>query len=406
MTVFNACYPVSRRAGLGFLLIATFALLIVTHGGRGYQSITILIYSGFSLLLLTALWLWAKDRFFFSKIQLMIAFSIVAVTFAPAVSGMLQFGTKTGFTFMVINLVVFLFVSQAVRRYGENGSWLLARLFVLTAVIASVLAIVLFFYPVEFMGLGFGREGYFRLTGNFSTPNRFGEVPAVGVLAALNLFLVDPAHRIKWATVCLFFVFVTLLAGSKGVILGLVAGLLIFLLLTKLMAHKTLWRFSAAMLPAVIAVVYSLNDFIVASMKLDAILSGRMDVGSGRPDIWARGAEVFWDGSIFQQLFGHGATAFVTLTRADAHSMYFDLLVNNGVFAWFFLLVILVSAVALLFFKKGDRKMLIFGLSLILFCLARGVAMPTVFNSFNFAMIAFWAGVALLFVPQRRQGVC
>ena len=402
MTANGICNPTKRSAGFGFLVLSTLAMLFVVHGGGGYQQISTLVYSGTFFLAAIALWFWVKDRQSFSKIQIFFLSSIIAITFISASFGMLHFDTKSGFNFMVINLVVFFFASQVVRRYGNCGTLVLARLFVLMASVASLLAIVLFFYPVEFMGVTFGREDYFRLVGIFSTSNRFGEVPASGSLAALYLFLADRPRKKVWLTICIVFIFVAFLSGSKGVVLGLVSGLSAFVLLTRLMAQKIMWRLSVLLVPLVSYGFYLLYDFFVLAMKLDKILAGRIYVGSGRSEIWAQGVELFWSATLFQQVFGYGATAFVTLTGADAHSMYWSLLVENGLISLVFFGLLFAVAFFLVVARKGDRASLVFGFSLVLFCLVRGVAMPTVFNGFNFAMIAFWAGVALIFVGRRR----
>lgn len=339
--------------------------------------------------------------------QLAIMMIVAVLMCVPAALGFLAFGTTVGFSFMLFNALVFFLFSQIVRLYpGDHSADVICRSLLLAGLVCSVLALIVVFFPLQIGGMQFGRHGYFRLMGPFSTPNRFGEVSAIGVLVSLYmLFRPEDRRRAAYGYLALFFLFITIGSGSKGVLVGLAASLVIMLLFTDLLRKKLFLRMALLLTTIGGWLAYHFFEYVLLVTKLDAIQEGRLDLGSGREEIWARGMEVFLAASFPTQLLGHGSTAFVTKVGADAHSTFWNLLIDYGMVSILALIVLAIHIVGLLMLPGRRHPMTVLGVSFVVFCLARGVSMPTILDGFNFAMLAFWAGVAMIFVSSKRHSV-
>lgn len=376
-------------------------LLMATHGAVGYQQAAAVVYASVILALGLGVWLLVRASFRIHIRQLAVIGIIVALMLLPTVVGLGSLGSKTGVTFLVCNLVAFGLFSQVARRYEDRAPAVIARSFLVAAVISAVLAIYLFLHPVTVGGLTFGREAYFRPVGTFSTPNRFGEVAAVGVLASLYLFLREPARRLRYGLAGTILALATVASGSKGVMLGLFGALPFFLLFTRLVRTPAFWRAGLALVPIAAVATYEIWDYLVVAAKLDLIQAGSVELGSGRGAIWAAGMNLFESAPVAKQVFGHGATFFVSAIGDDPHSMYLHLLVDYGMLSMLWIPFLLVYGSLLVLRQPTLPAERVLALALLSFCLVRGVSMPTVFTSFNFAMLAFWAGLALLVMPAR-----
>jgi O-antigen ligase len=389
----------SGRLTVPFIAVV---LLMATHGAVGYEQMTAVVYASVFLAMGLSAWLLVRSSFQIEPSQLIVLGTIVALMLAPAVIGLASLGSKAGVTFLVCNVVAFVLFSQVLRRYDDDGYAIIASSLVIAAIISIVLAAYLLIHPLTIGGLTFGREQYFRPVGTFSTPNRFGEVTAAGVLAALYLFLRSPSRRFRHGLAATVLALATFASGSKGVIVGLFGAVPFFLLFTGLVRTRGFWRASLALLPIAAVVLYQIWDYLIVAAKLDLIQAGALDVGSGRPAIWAAGLRLFESAPLVKQLFGHGATYFAHTTGADPHSTYLNLLVDFGLISvlWVPLLVLYLGLVVTRTYLQPHH---VLGIALIAFCLVRGVAMSTLFTSFNFAMLAFWAGLAILVVPTGRQ---
>lgn len=374
------------------------ALFFVLHAGVGYERSLLFLFMGiFIMIILSFFWVAKSGGVpILSKRQLVIASLITAFMLLPAVVGMYVFDNVSGLAYLLMNLVAFMFFSQLVISFGDNSKNAIIKIFLLFSIISSLVAILIMFYPVQFAGLRFGKEGYFRLLGTFATPNRFGEVPAIGALSAIYLFLTVPSYKVWWLLIFIFLSFIMLLAGSKGVIVGFGFAILFYLFFTNIIRKKSFWMIGTIFVPIVYYVGYFLYDYILVTTKLDRILAGRRDFDSGRLVIWESGKEIFSNSDTFHILFGHGTTAFAKFTGSDAHSLYWNLLIEYGAISFIFIAGVCFYACRKLWRQKANRSILVFGTSLVAFALARGLTMPTIFNSFNMAMIAFWAGLALI----------
>jgi hypothetical protein len=380
-------------------------LLMATHGAVGYQQATVVV--GVSILLAGGLSLWwlLGSDFKVQTTQLAVVGVILALMLAPAVVSLASMGSKTGATFLVSNLVAFVLFSQVICRYGEHAYDTIAAGLLLAAVISVALAAWLLIHPLEIGGLTFGRDGYFRPVGTFSTPNRFAEATAVGVLASLYLFLRHPTRRFRYGAAGAILALATVASGSKGVMLGLAAALPVFLLFSGLLRTPTFWRAAVALVPVVAVAMFQIWDYLVVAAKLDLIQGGALDVASGRPEIWAAGLRLFESGPVLNQIFGHGATFFVSATGRDPHSAYLNLLLDYGLISLLWIPILLTYVAVLVVRPEHLTHARILGVSLVVFCLVRGIAMSTIFTTFNFAMLAFWAGLAMLVEPVANRSV-
>lgn len=374
-------------------------LLLATHGAAGYEQATIVVYVSVLLAAGLAAWFLILSSFQIQTAQLAVLGGIVALMLMPTVVGLGSLGTKAGVTFLVCNLVSYALFSQIIRCYADQGHRVIAGGFVVAAMVSTVLAAYLILHPVTIGGLTFGREQYFRPVGTFSTPNRFGEVGAVGVLAALYLFLRSPAKRFRYGAAGSVFALAAVASGSKGVMLGLLGALPVFLLFTGLVRTRAFWRAALALVPIAAVATYEIWDYLIVAAKLDLIQAGELEVGSGRAGIWAAGVDLFESAPVLNQLFGHGATFFVGAIGADPHSTYLHLLVDYGMVSVLWIPFLILYVALLVIRQPSLPPHRVLALALVTFCLVRGIAMPTVFTSFNFAMLAFWAGLAILTVP-------
>lgn len=383
----------------GFLVVV---LLAAAHGAAGYQQSSVVVYASILGAALMSAAVLLRRNFYIHASQLFIAAAILALMLFPAARGLVLLGSRAGVTFLVCNLTAFLLFTQVVHCYGEAGRSRIASTFFVAGLVSLALGAYLMFDPLTVGGLTFGRQGYFRPVGTFSTPNRFGEATAAGALAAAYLF-VRRGQRLRHGVAAGVLVLGTLASGSKGVILGLVAALPLFIFLTPVLVTRGFWRSALALLPLAAVATYQVWDYVVVATKLDLILGGAAEVGSGRAEIWAAGLSLYAAGPPLLQLLGHGATYFVRTVGYDAHSTYVYLLVDYGLLSLVWIPALLSYIIAVILRRGGTSPEMILGAALVVFCLVRGVAMPTVFTSFNFAMLAFWAGVALLVMPTRSS---
>lgn len=384
--------------------VAAGAFILLTHGGAGYQQSKPAVFLGLFTVAGVSVWWLIQTRLTLSIVQLNTVLLIAVLMYIPAALGMLNLGSTTGFVFLAMNVLTFLFFSQLVRRFGDHALPLICRTLLVAAVVCSVAALVLLFYPIQIAGLSFGRQGYFRLVGLFSTPNRFGEVPALGVLACAYLFATT-RRRLRYALVGAALLGAALGSGSKGVLLGLGVALFMLVIFARVWKKKAFAAALALAVPVIGFLVVKYYELILLATKLDQVQEGTLDIGSGRAEIWGKGAEIFWNAPLFNQIFGHGTTAFLTLVGMDAHSTYWNLIIDAGVLT----LVVLLIGVAYLAFvllsANGHRPAMAFGFSLVVFCLVRGISMPTVLKECNFAMIGFWIGAALMLCFRPRRDV-
>jgi O-antigen ligase len=382
------------------ILAATF--LAATHGGVGYHQWSLLVYASVVVAIAASLWFLARARFRVDTVQLAVVGMIVLLMLFPAVVAAATLGSKVGFTFLVCNVTAFLLFAQTMRRYKEDGTRVIAKTFLLAAAASVLIAAVVVVRPITVGNLTFGAVGYFRPLGTFSTPNRFGEVAAVGTLAATFLFLSSFSGRFRYGALALVFALATVASGSKGVILGLLAALPCFLVFTNLLRRRVFWRTAVVLLPLAGLLAYQMWDYILLATKLDEIAAGSLDVGSGRGVIWATALELFQSAPMLNQVLGHGASFFAQTTGRDPHSTYLYLLVDYGLVSLLWLPLLVWYAIVALVAQPSRRSHFALAAGLMAFCLGRGVAMPTVFTTFNFAMLAFWAGLAILLVPAPR----
>ncbi len=377
-----------------FIALVVMMFFFVTHGGHGYTRILLLRLLGMGLFAWLSYLLARKiPRQAFRHV--MPPLLIIAVcTYIPVFLGIISYNAYKGAGYVVANVLVCIFFFFFVWYYDpKNSGYELARLFIVAAFFATIFALVILYRPIDFMGITFQQRGAFRLVGPFATPNRFGEVPAVGAICVLYLLY---AHPIRQASSKLFFVILTiatLASGSKGVILGYIASVM-YLVFSVPRFKKKIGL--AIIVSLVGGIAYSQYDHLIAATRYDKILTGQRDWTSGRTDLYFDAGEMFQGSAITEMLFGHGFTAFFSEQGSDSHSTYTNLLLEIGIWGLgIFLAFSVVLLVRAWRIRKYSNEALL-GSALIIFCLVRGVAMPTVFNSFNFSMFSFWAGVALI----------
>lgn len=388
-----------EKPGFLLILIIVVSFLLVTHGGTGYTQSGLLLYGGTGILTLYSLiWLF-QNKGTIQKKQLYILLTIFFFMLMPTVTGLIKFKSLTPISYLLMNLVIFFFISQLILRTGDSAMHFLSILFIWAAILSSLGAIYIASQPFQFAGLMFGRgSDYYRLQGTFSTPNRFGEVAAIGALSAFYLFRFSPQNKTLHFLFFLFLVIVMLASGSKGVIFGFVCAFLFYIYVAKIFKQRSFWVVLFIFLPILIITYNKIHDYIIVATRLDLVQSGQIDITTGRTTIWDQAIELFQRGTIFSKIFGNGATAFISLTGRDVHNTYYYLLVDYGIMGLLFVCIVIFFIFKYHRKNKTNKNAFILGTSLVIFCLARGIAMPTIFNGFNFAMIAFWTGVALVFL--------
>lgn len=391
------------------VLVLTIAILFVTHGGQGYARSSIILISGFSILVAVVVYRYLTlarcnlDHLY--KVHGLILFILLP----PFLAEVYLFQTIKTMEFYVANSLVFSLCFLILQIYVKPDK-LIVKILLFLGCVSGILAIYLYFSPLNIFGISLGgREGYFRLVGTFSTANRFSEFPALAVVMILyTLMNSSGASRTGKMILLLLLTFlcgVVLWGGSKGVIVALLVSL-VYLVTRKFgnsknAASKLRYIFIFAL--GLTIPYYYFEEEILVATKIDRITDSEYDPTDSRISIWAESLEYYSESSVFFQLFGHGGDAHYRLMGLDAHSMYFDLLINYGLVA---IISIAIFLLGLLKYKKYYRpEIYSLSVALVIFCLVRGVSMPTILNGVNGAMLAFWFGVSILLTERLRAGL-
>lgn len=228
-------------------------------------------------------------------------------------------------------LLFALLISGSVFKYTENDikkiKYALAWSSRLTAVVMMVFA--------EYV------RGRFRLMGIIEEdPNYLCAYLAFGVIYAFSILTTKNKVRKKVLAVLelILYFYLVLVSGSRGGLLAIGAGAVVYLLIYGDKKIKHIGR-KIALIALVAVLMIVMIDYLPENLRLRfTIANVTEDGGSGRTELWAQAFDLFMNGNIFRQLLGFGtATIAWCFSRYGysevnvAHNMFIETLAELGV---------------------------------------------------------------------------
>ncbi|WP_157703123.1 O-antigen ligase family protein [Alkalispirochaeta alkalica] len=370
-----------------------------TISGTGYVYNQTLFYIANLALILTLLHHKFKNRVRLRRRSYIILFGIFYTMLVPLLTGFVLNSTTVGINYLFINCLIYFFFAVLLQIKIVIGweSWLIAVTFMGAGLLSTVLGIVFFLWPTEIAGMLFGRPGYFRMQGAFSTPNRFAESVAVGFLSVLYLLNYDKKKTAKYILSAVFLLLGLIWSGSRGVLLATFLATGFYMLFSRSAKKKPFVASLFALLIVVVLFTVIFWELLQELLQVERLLSGDPAVvTSNRTDIWRIGLDQIMNKNIFLVIFGSGANGFSQFFGNDTHSAQLYLLFDYGILGFTFVTLLLVFVfVAAAKKNKKNRNCLAYAGALVVFSYTRGFTMPTVYTGFNFASYAFWAGILL-----------
>lgn len=191
--------------------------------------------------------------------------------------------------------------------------------------------------------LAFGTYYYGRLvlTGKIQEdPNYFCMYLSFGVIACIGDITSKIAIRKKIiaAAELLFYFSIALLTGSRGGLIALLLGALLYLILSgdKTFDTKKIVAICAIMIALYVGMTF-LSDSMVDRFSVASVLESK---GTHRFEIWEEAFDLFGRSNVLRKLFGYGiqgvTTAFANFGYSFAgyvmHNMFVETLLELGVF--------------------------------------------------------------------------
>lgn len=155
-------------------------------------------------------------------------------------------------------------------------------------------------------------------------------------------------------------VILVLVSAKRGAILCLFFELLIyfwFTLFADNSSKKIKFKQIFIVLLAVLALsivtykVYLSNDYLI-----ERFIDTKSGDSSGRDSIYQEALEAFQNGSLFEQMFGHGFLQTLAITSRYAHSDWYESLVDYGILG---VVIYSLIFIGLYFWYKKNRKKLL-----------------------------------------------
>lgn len=207
-------------------------------------------------------------------------------------------------------------------------------------------------------------RGRFRLMGIIEEdPNYLCAYLAFGVVYAIDILTKNNKvyRKILAVAELILYFYLILVSGSRGGLLAILSGALIYLLTYSGKQDKHIIK-KVILAMAIFAMVSVLIDNLPENLKLRFTVDNVVeDGGTGRTTLWAQAFDLFANGGVLRQLFGYGtATISLCFTRFNyseinvAHNMFIETLAELGIVG-----LILYSVAILTFiisaFKNKDK---------------------------------------------------
>ncbi len=239
-------------------------------------------------------------------------------------------------------------------RYKEGIGLLVARFFLFIAVGYALAGLLVSGERIRIMAIGlatglfatlilggysqyFARSNEFRMAGGFLDPNSFGRMGVaaffLSIMIAVDLEL-SRNRRLIASLLGGIGMLVTIISGSRGALIGLIAGCM-----ATLFMFRSAWRW---FLPLTVAMACAMILFIVlplvdvrstANDRFDPEYS-MSDSGAGRLQIWGDYLAKWKDYVLLGVGFRHNQQLLVgnySFKVADTHNQYLEILVSYGV---------------------------------------------------------------------------
>jgi O-antigen ligase len=223
-----------------------------------------------------------------------------------------------------VSLAALYLVAMCFRPSRRELYWVCA-LTVLGGVVASALA---YWFGLNELATGGAARGRLMLNEMDSNPNMLGRVLLLPLALAIAGFVGGRGLIWRGLTVgCVAFIALgVLISMSRGAVVATAAIMLI--LLYRLRAR---WQFIAIIVLLLVAATFAPDTFY---QRIDDVVSGKDDTGSGRLDIWRTAFEVWEQAGVL----GVGLDNFPLLYKAavpgsgtSTHNTYLTALLDLGV---------------------------------------------------------------------------
>ena len=205
--------------------------------------------------------------------------------------------------------------------------------------IAASLIFIILFFTGSRTSLGWSSRQSLVIMGTPTDANEFASFFAVAISVAIIHFLNAKKILIKvgFLAVVLCGFYVVLMSGSRGALIATAISVLITLFVGKRLKFKGLILIIIFGLVAWIIVANYIINLIpentLSRISVEAIIN---DSGSGRSHIWTNAVNVYWNGSLFNIIFGYGygsidvSNGFGTTTNT-MHNQFLQNLVSYGI---------------------------------------------------------------------------
>lgn len=228
------------------------------------------------------------------------------------------------------------------------------------------LIVALIAVSVEMISIGpfsiIQHPDYPRLHGWYGNPNRLGPVLAVSSLSACYLWFRQ--HNVIYTILFVGFIFGTLLTGSRGTVIALLASLLVFLFMNK---NKKIRGLINIKIFATISSLAILLYFTLLNLYQN--LYDRADFEDSRLDIWLTFPDVIAVTNIYELLFGHGYGQFSSITGRSSHNSFISIFTEFGVifFIGFFIYSLKITSYTIFYVSKRSNSVAAFIISSLIY---------------------------------------
>ena len=222
-------------------------------------------------------------------------------------------------------------------------------------------------------------------------PNYFCMYLSFGVIACIGDITSEIAIRKKIfaAAELLFYFSIALLTGSRGGLISLLLGALLYLILSgnKTFDTKKIVAICALMIAVYVGMTF-LSDSMADRFTVASILESK---GTHRFEIWAEAFDLFGRSNILRQLFGYGiqgvTTAFANYGYSFAgyvmHNMFIETLLELGILGLISYCIMVVSF-CLHSIKMKDK--FAFGVLIMMVVMSMSTSISTFKPYFNIMM--------------------
>ena len=265
--------------------------------GSIYRLITIVLFALFIISSQFIIRIPSEKKKLFHTWEIYVFYSVVSVLWGGFTSHQLTIA----FGMILLYLISIVFVGSNVNEqnsYKIDYAWLIAGAF-----------FVFLFLTGRRVTIGWGTRQSLVIMGTVTDANEFASFFAI-VLSIVTILMFRSTKKIYKVLLIVFAlsgVYVVLMSGSRGALLATIVAVLV----TLLVGNRLTLRSVLVILVLGILFVFVFNAYLIelipkdtlARISIEAITK---DNGSGRSYIWKSAFRKFFDGNVFNILFGYG----------------------------------------------------------------------------------------------------